>query len=263
MKNIITSTIFLVLLSCAHKSPQKFPEQRSFELMSLAYHHLAAETVALQLQAYNVAKDQLRLALSKKINKPKAVILDIDETILDNVPYQIRANVEGLQFPTGWSEWIQSAQAKVIPGAKDFIDFAQKNDVEVFLITNRNELEKNATLLNLRKKGIIVDDQHLILKADASSKELRREAIAAKYYIAMLIGDNLADFDKLYDKRTLSDRSNSTMKLAEQFGRRYIILPNPMYGDWEGAVFNGIYPKSNDEKNEQLKIIIRGSQFQY
>ena len=242
------------MVSC---SQQKAKEQRSYDLMSIAYHRYAAETKALQYQAFNVAKDQLALEIKRKSSKPKAVILDIDETILDNSSYQIRANIHDDFFPKGWNEWTSQGIAEAIPGAKDFISFAHRSKVEVFLITNRAQNEKEATLKNLKLKGFEVDEDKVFFRTDASSKELRRQAVTKDYDVVLLVGDNLADFDVLYDQRAWEMRNNSTEKLSKQFGKKYIILPNPMYGDWEGSLYNGNFPKSSEEKEQTLKDLIQ------
>ena len=247
--------MFLVFFySCAQV---KSPEQRSFDLMSIAYHHNAAETKALQLQAYNVAQDNLAKFLKLKTKKPLAVVLDIDETVLDNSPYQIKANISNSMFPAEWLNWTQSAKAEVIAGAKNFIHYAQKHKVQVFLITNRGNEEKEATFKNLALRDIKIDENHIFFKADTSSKEVRRMSLSKNYNLALLIGDNLADFDVLYDKKSLEARSQATDLLAEDFGRKYIILPNPMYGDWEGSIYEGKYPKTSEEKDKVLKDFIK------
>ncbi len=244
----------LLSVSC---SQQKTKEQRSYDLMAVAFHRYAAETKALQYQAFNNAKDYLTQQLKVKSVKPKAVVLDIDETVLDNVPYQIEANIQDDLFPVGWYEWTGKAQAELIPGAKEFLQFAHDSKITIFLITNRSLNEKDATIKNLKDKGLKFDENKIFFKSDVSSKEVRRQLVSKDYNIVLLIGDNLADFDALYDQRSLDSRNVATDKLSNQFGRKYIVLPNPMYGDWEGSLYNGKFPKTSKEKDQVLKNIIK------
>jgi 5'-nucleotidase (lipoprotein e(P4) family) len=253
MKSVIL--ILVLMLTACSQQPTK--SQRSFDLMAIAYHRHSAETKALQYQAFNVAKDVLNLQLSKKTTKPKAVVLDIDETILDNSPYQSEANIKDLLFPEGWYEWTAKAVAEPIPGAKEFLNFAANTKVTIFLVTNRSMEEKEATVKNLKEKGFTIDEDKIYFKTTVSSKESRRQEISKKYQIVLSIGDNLADFDALYDVRTWDNRNMATDKLAKNFGRIYIVLPNPMYGDWEGSLYDGKFPKTSEDKNQTLKNIIK------
>lgn len=246
--------IFFIFTSC---SQQKVQNQRSFDLMAIAYHRHSAETKALQYQAFNIAKDALSQQLKIKSAKPKAVILDIDETILDNAPYQSEANIKDLVFPMGWNEWTSKANAEAIPGANEFIKFAIESKVTVFLITNRSIEEKDATIKNLKDKGFSIDESKIYFKTSTSSKESRRLEVSKDYQVVLLVGDNLADFDVLYDQRMWEARNNSTDKLSKVFGRKFIVLPNPMYGDWEGSLYEGKYPKTSEEKDQTLKNIIK------
>ncbi len=253
-------TVLLFALLLASCSQQKIKEQRSFDLMAIAYHRYAAETKALQYQAFNTAKDFLSQQIKQKSKKPKAVILDIDETILDNAPYQVEANIKNEMFPIGWYEWTGKGIAPSIPGAKEFLNFAEQSQVTAILVTNRSVEEKEATLKNLKEQGLEIPADNIYFKTDVSSKETRRQAIAKNYHVVMLIGDNLADFDALYDQRAWDNRNAATDKLSSMFGRKYIILPNPMYGDWEGSLYNGKFPKTAVEKEQTLKNLIKTRQ---
>jgi 5'-nucleotidase (lipoprotein e(P4) family) len=258
LKSFVTlfaSISISLLVSC---SQHKASEQRSYDLAAILYHRHTAETKALQYQAFNVAKDALSKLKKQALGKKNlAVVLDIDETILDNSPYQVQINKKDEMYPTGWNEWTGKGVAEPIPGAKEFIQYAKNENVEVILITNRTEEEKNGTVKNLHEKGFAVDVDKILYKKDSSSKEVRRLEVLKKYNVLLLIGDNLADFDVLYDQRTYDNRNQATDQLAQSFGRKYIMLPNPMYGDWEGALYNWKFPKSSSEKEEMLKNILK------
>src|ERR1035437_6941201 len=115
---------------------------------------------------------------NKKINLPRCVVLDIDETVLDNSPYEAKCIQEKLIYPNKWEDWIAKASAKPVPGALEFIKYAKANGVEVYFVTNRKENERQLTIDNLKSAGFAaVDEDHLLMRTETSSKELRRAKI--------------------------------------------------------------------------------------
>jgi 5'-nucleotidase (lipoprotein e(P4) family) len=141
-----------------------------------------------------------------------------------------------------------------VPGAAAFLKYASQNGIEIFYVTNRNDKERNATIKNLKKfKLPDADSTHLILMQNTSSKESRRQSISATHSIVMLLGDNLSDFSFLFDKKTSSERTKIATNLADEFGRKFIVLPNPVYGDWESALYNYNYALSAAQKDSILK----------
>lgn len=220
-------------------------------VMAVMYQQTSAEYRALCYQAYNLARFMLDRDLeNKKINLPRCVVLDIDETVLDNSPYEAKCILERIVYPQKWNEWITKASAKPVPGALDFIKYAHSNGVEVYFVTNRKEDEWESTITNLKEAGFAkVDSNHLLMRTETSSKENRRSKIKEFRHISLLFGDNLADFSDAFDgKLSVQERFNSVEKLKREFGTRFIILPNPMYGDWEGAVYKGDYSLSDSIK---------------
>lgn len=199
----------------------------------------SAEVHALFLQAYAMARMAMEHDLSLKIAGKRAVVLDIDETVLDNSPYQVRGIQDGIAYPKGWNEWCLEAKARVLPGAKEFLEWADSRGVAIFYITNRKQAQQKETLQNLRAMGLPqADEEHLLLKTDDNSKESRRQKVAATHRVAVLIGDNLADFSADFDNRSVDERRAAVEANAASFGTRFIMLPNPSYGDWEAALYN-------------------------
>jgi 5'-nucleotidase (lipoprotein e(P4) family) len=220
-------------------------------VMAVVYQQTAAEYRALCFQAYNLARFMLDRDLdNRKINQPRCIVLDIDETVLDNSPYEAKCILEKLIYPNKWGDWITKASAKPIPGALDFIKYARANAVEVYFVTNRKENERQSTIDNLKSAGFAsVDDDHLLLRNETSSKEARRAKIRETRHISLLFGDNMADFSDAFDgKLSVQDRFNAVEKLKKEFGTRFIVLPNPMYGDWEGAVYGGDFSIADSVK---------------
>jgi 5'-nucleotidase (lipoprotein e(P4) family) len=222
----------------------------------------SAEYRALCFQAYNLAKLRLDDALKRTGGKPLAVVSDIDETILDNSPYDAQRAINNQEYEaTTWKQWTAKAECDTVAGAPNFFKYAASKGVTVFYITNRDEDERSGTLKNLQRYNMPnADDAHLILKSGSSSKESRRLQVLNQYNIVLLCGDNLADFDKLYDNHpTQTSRNTVTTQLMQQFGNKYIVLPNPSYGDWEGSLFNFNYKLTPAQRDSIIKANLRFS----
>jgi 5'-nucleotidase (lipoprotein e(P4) family) len=230
------------------------------KVWALLYQQRAAEYKALCFQAYNIARLRLDMALAKRGKKPFAVVTDIDETLLDNSPYDAEKAINNLNFDNKtWKQWTAKGIADTVPGAPSFFKYAASKGVAVYYITNRDEDERAGTLKNLKRYNLpYADDAHLVLKHGASSKESRRQQILKTHRIVLLCGDNLADFDALYDNNASeADRGDVTEKLKKEFGNRYIVIPNPSYGDFENALFHFNYKLTNARKDSIIKANIK------
>lgn len=224
------------------------------------YQQRAAEYKALCFQAYNIARLQIDEAVKKHIAKPLAVVTDIDETLLDNSPYDAGRAIKNLDYTSKtWKEWTAKAIADTVPGAPSFFKYAASKGIKIFYISNRDEDERAATLKNLQLYHLPnADDAHLLLRNGASSKEGRRLDVAKTYHIVLLCGDNLPDFDALYDnKPSEANRTTVTEKLRKEFGSRYIVIPNPSYGDFEGALFKFNYKLTPAQKDSVIKAVLK------
>ena len=151
----ISSVLATVVLAtgCAQKTEEKKEENKSGDnKITLTYDQLrsrentmgalwyqnAAEVDALYQQGYNVATSRLKELLKQPTDKPYSIVLDLDETVLDNVPYQVKNVKDGTAFnPKSWDEWVQKAEAKPVAGAKEFLQFADKNKVQIYYISDR------------------------------------------------------------------------------------------------------------------------------
>lgn len=226
-------------------------------VLSASWYSRSAEMRACFYQAYNIAQLRLDKYLDKATDKSgkRAIVIDIDETVLDNTPFEIKC-IETNKGYSGetWIKWTGLGKAKALPGALEFLTYAKSKNVEVFYVSNRKMAERQSTLKNLDSLGFpCADTTHLVLRTKESSKEERRLHIAVDYDIIMFIGDNLADFDGMFDKRgddlsfSLVDQNKS------KFGDKFIVLPNPMYGDWEMALYPK-EPKATDENKGTLLL---------
>ena len=221
-------------------------------VIATLYYQKAAETKALYLQAYNIARLRLDQELAQTNDPSKlAIVLDIDETVLDNSPYEAATILQNINYPTGWDEWTYKASAEPLPGAVDFLNYADSKKVQIFYITNRKDKFRDATIKNLVAKGFPqTDESHLMFRTSETSKENRRLQVLQNQKIILLIGDNLSDFDKLFDDQTVDRRTAVVDSLKFEFGKRFIILPNPMYGDWLQAIYKSNYSLTPEQKKE-------------
>ena len=233
--------------------------RNEYMVLAALYHQKSAEFRAISYQTFTLAALMLDEDLSNKhVDKHRVVIVDIDETVLDNSPYQGKTILENTVYPTSWNEWCSLAKALPLPGAAAFLNYCKANGVGVYYITNREESLRVPTLRNLASAGFpFADNAHLIMKTTESSKESRRQAIAARNHIALLLGDNLSDFSALFDKQSAARRIALVDSLRFVFGPKFIVLPNAMYGDWEAALYkyNWNQPDSllSKIRHEQLR----------
>lgn len=229
------------------------------KLFTAIWMQRSAEYKALCEQAYNLAELRLNESLQKPSDKPLAVITDIDETALDNSPYAIHRALQGKDFDnTSWNEWVNRADADTIPGAPAFFKNAAAKGVTVFYVTNRNQEGREATIRNLLKFGFPnADEEHLLTMTTTSGKEPRRSDIAQKFNIALLVGDNLGDFSVLFDKNPDEERTANVLKNKDEFGKKFIVIPNPNYGDWEGAFYKYNYSLTPAQKDSAWKANVK------
>lgn len=213
----------------------------------------AAEYKALCYQAYNLAKWRLDMILQQPHSKPLAIVTDIDETVLDNSPYELhRAFMDSGYTDSSWMEWTGKSECDTVPGGFSFMKYASSKGVKIFYITNRLEAEREATLKDLKRWGFPdAVNENLFLKQKTSGKQSRRDIVAQNYEIVLLFGDNLSDFSPVFDKKSFEVRDQQTKSNAALFGDIFIVLPNAMYGDWEETLY-----KYNHELNPFQKDII-------
>lgn len=234
-------------------------------VMATLWMQTSAEFRALCYQAFNLAKMNLDMFLtSHQGDKPVAVIVDADETVIDNSAYEafLIGNDFGYSSKT-WTPWMAAAQATAMPGALDFLNYAKDKGAEIFYVTNRKMVGYEGTEKNLNALGFpFVDKKHLLLRTDTSDKQPRRDLVAKDYDIAFLMGDNLNDFMSVFAKKSVADRLAETDKVEQEWGKKFIVLPNPTYGEWEGSVYSGNWGASPAEKDKMRKDHLRRWDYQ-
>ncbi|MEQ8525553.1 5'-nucleotidase, lipoprotein e(P4) family [Gracilimonas sp.] len=261
----------ITFVSCS--STQNINIQNDATLQSTLWVQNSAEYDALALQTYATAVRTLPLPLEDSfwtaslnqeqddnfMSLPPAIILDVDETVLDNSPFQARMIKQGKDFNIeDWNAWCKQAKASAIPGAVEFTNFAAERGVTIFYITNRGYEVEEATRKNLIEEGFPVSNSidNIMTNGEEpgwnSSKTERRKQVEENYRVVMIIGDDLNDFLPAKDI-SQKKRADLTEKYSEYFGRRWFILPNPVYGSWEQAIFDFEEGLSESERNTILR----------
>ncbi len=202
------------------------------------YQNASAEVHRLFQQGYELARIRLDANLAKPHPLPPAVIVDIDETVLDNSPYQAANSAKGLTYsPKTWKEWTALAKAKALPGAVDFLNYAVSKGCSVFYLSNREEDEEDATVRNLVSEGFpMADAPHVMPMAGTSDKTARRVEVAKTHSIVLLVGDQLTDLDESFKDRGVGEGKPHVDAMRDTLERYFIMLPNSMYGVWLNAV---------------------------
>jgi 5'-nucleotidase (lipoprotein e(P4) family) len=173
---------------------------------------------------------------------PPAVILDVDETVLDNSAFEARVVLKNESFNLDmWDEWVAEADAPAVPGSQEFLSHALERGVAVFFVTNRTYRDEPQTVRNLQREfGTWISAQNVLTKYEqpdwTSDKTSRRAYLAQSHRILLLIGDDFNDFANLGDV-VPSERVRLAQGYSDYWGTAWILLPNPMYGSWEQALY--------------------------
>jgi acid phosphatase len=279
----VVLAVVMLLAACVSSLPvlAAEPAAPNDALDAELWMRTAVEYRANCLTVYALARTRLDEALSDKNwtaydqtgdyrSLPPAVILDLDETALDNSPYEASLVVNGSQFdPKTWNDWIEAERAQAIPGSVEFTQYAAAKGVTVFYVSNRNADQKAPTRENLEKLGFPmrgpVDDVDTLLFRDerpewaSPAKGARFTYIAKDYRVLLLFGDQFGDFTDRYDT-SLADRDKLFAALKQHFGHDWIMLANPVYGSFESAAYGHDAKLSDNEKRaRKLNILTPGS----
>ena len=247
-------------------------------LNAVAWMQTSVEYRALSEQTYRAATEQLDKALKEKhwdalvpeergftlddrraAGLKPAVVLDVDETVLDNSPYQARLIRDDADYDeVTWAQWVAEKKAKPLPGVVDFAKAANAKGVTLLYISNRAVHLKEATLANLRAAGLPVADDSVFLglgtvvegcEQHGSEKNCRRKLAGQKYRVLMQFGDQIGDFVQVASN-TREGRNQLYDEYNDWFGERWWMLPNPSYGSWEPALFNNEWALPRDARRQ-------------
>lgn len=264
----------LLILTCSltavGQTPAPAPQPQSvseYQEGAILWTQSSGEVKALCYQAFTLARMMLDrdLRINRRRRIRRAIVVDADETVLDNSRYQATLVKNRQSYNAqSWTEWVNRAEAAAIPGAVEFLRYAASRGVRVFYITNRRLVERDATAANLKKLGFPdVSNETLLVRTDpnSSSKEPRRRSVNSRYRIVLLIGDNLNDFAEVFENsKTVDARIAAAEQNNSQFGTRFIVLPNAMYGDWENAIYEYNFKLTEQEKAAKRKNQLKSYQ---
>ena len=260
LNSLITTEIIF-----AENAKKDISDLKEQNLMSVLYQQTAAERLAGSFQTFRSAKQALDNALADSSwsalpgqdvqDKRPAIIVDVDETVLDNTAYEARMILDGTKYPEGWINWGKEAVATEVPGAKDFLNYAASKGITIFYVTNRVIELKDSTKKNLTKLGIPLDQDidTVLMRGENnwdSDKGPRRELIGDKYRVLLMVGDNLGDFVDAKDNNLSPEQRKEIVRTySDYWGVKWFMIQNIAYGDWEGALYDFDYSLSPGEVN--------------
>ena len=236
---------------------QKQQYQADTETMGLLWMRTSAEYRALAYQGYNVAMNAVKMAVVDPSHqrKPLAIVLDADETVVDNTKLmgESIANGNGRFDAPWWRQAVHQGKSQAMPGAVDFLNEVHKQGVEIFYVSNRYApVNLDVTIQKFKELGFpSVDKDHVLLFEKDSDKQPRFDMIAKKYYVVVYMGDNAGDFPIGTKGKTLAERNGIIDAHKEDFGTTFVVFPNPAYGSWVSALAKG-YQNLSPEEQKQI-----------
>ncbi|MEM8998312.1 MAG: HAD family acid phosphatase [Acidobacteriota bacterium] len=269
-----------MLTACAHQSRNASPpaSPRAGAGTAASHHGLdatlwmrtSAEYQATARQTFRLAALRLDQALGDPLwtaaleqdaaelaGLPPAIIVDIDETVLDNSPYQALLVAEGLTYePTSWDRWVRHGEAAPIEGAVEFLRYADSQGVTVFYVTNRVAAHEPATRRNLEREQMPIDGSRdvVLMRGEngwTSDKTARRRLIAQSHRILLLLGDDLNDFVPAKEPEP-GPRRALAEKYRDLWGAQWFLFANPGYGSWVDSLY-GMDPALSESEKQRLK----------
>ncbi len=259
MKRKLIGSLFL--FAAIHSSGQDSLPASSIKSYPVLWQQTASEYRALCYQAFNIAMLRLNQIPKKRFQREKlAIITDLDETILDNSYSEAELIKEGKERDIKtWKNWTSQSASTGVPGAVEFLQTASRKGLTIFYISNRDTGDVQYTLINLKNLHLPnADTAHMLFSSNTTSKELRRQIVMAKYTVVMLLGDNLNDFMNIFESKSVSDRFTETDREKDEWGKKFIVLPNSTYGEWENALYNYQRNLNPQQKEEMRKKLLKG-----
>lgn len=235
---------------------QKQQYQAETETMGLLWMRTSAEYRALAYQGYNVAMNAVKMAVTDPSHqrKPLAIVLDADETVVDNTKLMGESIVNGNgRFDAPWwRQAVHQGKSQAMPGAVEFLNEVHKQGVEIFYVSNRYApVNLDVTIQNFKELGFpSIDKDHVLLFEKDSDKQPRFDMIAKKYYVVVYMGDNAGDFPIGTKGKTLAERNGIIDAHKEDFGTTFVVFPNPAYGSWVSALAKGYQNLSPEEQKQ-------------
>lgn len=204
---------------------------------SITWVRRSAEYVAAFEQVYRLAAARVDAQATSHRPGTWAVVLDADETVINNSLYQEERARVGLGFSeASWDAWVKRREATPLPGVADFLSHVRQRGGRIAIVTNRLQSQCDDTAAVFAKFALVFDAMLCRPDGTPSDKNPRFEAVAAgrtdasatPLDIVAFVGDNILDFPRL--SQSIRDRGPAAFA---DFGVRFFLLPNPMYGSWQ------------------------------
>ena len=233
------------------------------EMFALLWMRTSAEYRALCYQGYHAATQAIDEAIAgkKADSKPLAIILDCDETVVDNSRGLAASALQGNSYYDApfWRAFCKSGKSEAMPGAKDFLQSVNKKGVEIFYVTGRAAKHSaKESAANFKKLGFpSIDDKHLLMYTTDSNKQPRFDAVNKDYNVILYMGDNLGDFPLPSKGKNIAERAALIDQNKNDFGTKYIMFPNPVYGSWVSALAKGYMKLSPSEKKQVDRAVMQ------
>ena len=254
--NTVTNNVVANDVAVQEALKQKQQYQAETETMGLLWMRTSAEYRALAYQGYNVAMNAVKMAVTDPSHqrKPLAIVLDADETVVDNTKLMGESIVNGngsFDAPW-WRQAVHQGKSQAMPGAVEFLNEVHKQGVEIFYVSNRYApVNLDVTIQNFKELGFpSVDKDHVLLFEKDSDKQPRFDMIAKKYYVVVYMGDNAGDFPIGTKGKTLVERNAIIDAHQKDFGTTFVVFPNPAYGSWVSALAKGYQNLSPEEQKQ-------------
>ena len=254
--NTVTNNTVTNDVAAQEALKQKQQYQAETETMGLLWMRTSAEYRALAYQGYNVAMNAVKMAVTDPSHqrKPLAIVLDADETVVDNTKLMGESIVNGNgRFDAPWwRQAVHQGKSQAMPGAVEFLNEVHKQGVEIFYVSNRYApVNLDVTIQNFKELGFpSVDKDHVLLFEKDSDKQPRFDMIAKKYYVIVYMGDNAGDFPIGTKGKTLAERNAIIDAHKEDFGTTFVVFPNPAYGSWVSSLAKGYQNLSPEEQKQ-------------
>ena len=254
--NTVTNNVVANDVAAQEALKQKQQYQAETETMGLLWMRTSAEYRALAYQGYNVAMNAVKMAVTDPSHqrKPLAIVLDADETVVDNTKLmgESIANGNGRFDAPWWRQAVHQGKSQAMPGAVEFLNEVHKQGVEIFYVSNRYApVNLDVTIQNFKELGFpSVDKDHVLLFEKDSDKQPRFDMIAKKYYVVVYMGDNAGDFPIGTKGKTLAERNGIIDAHKEDFGTTFVVFPNPAYGSWVSLLAKGYQNLSPEEQKQ-------------
>ncbi len=247
------------LAGCATNQRSASYQLEQQNVSAINWMQLSGEYDALAYQAFNGARRAFDAAKPAKGRK-KAVIVDLDEAMIDNTAYAGWRVRQGVPFTEEtWARWMAAGQAHPIAGAVEFARHVNAKGGTMFYVTNRDARSFQSTAANIEKLGFPgVSAKTLLLNSGQSNKQERFDSIKAEGYdVVIYMGDNLNDFGVATFHKNNQQRRAFVEANREAFGTKFFMLPNPSYGDWVSGMAQDYYKQSPQRQLEIKRKSIR------